>query len=266
MDIMNLINYFVKATQQIIVYEPDKITPQYLGSGSLLQYKDRVFLITAAHVTDHDGLETAIETGQDPVNDETPIYNVGALNYVDSYKVDNLDELKDIQELKDLLDEKNMIETLDFTFVEMTEQVKLLQKEMDFGEYYGKVDAGEKIMLTQHDLDHTPDPEVGYSFYGTIKAEIVGKYLKRQPKLTLGIEYVRATGRFHVFKLAEDISDAREFRGTSGAPIFDDEGRFVGIVTHCFEGQPYIYGFTSQEIKKHLDAYLETPADEDGKE
>ena len=60
MDILNLI---AKASQHIIMCRPSDMEPQRFGSGCIIQYKGRRFLLSVAHVTDIDDLATCIETG-----------------------------------------------------------------------------------------------------------------------------------------------------------------------------------------------------------
>lgn len=55
---MDIINLLANASQHIIMCRPSDMEPQGFGSGCFIQYKDRRLLLSAAHVTDYDGLAT----------------------------------------------------------------------------------------------------------------------------------------------------------------------------------------------------------------
>jgi hypothetical protein len=65
-------------------------------------------------------------------------------------------------------------------------------------------------------------------------------------------------GRFHLFKTPEEISDADDYRGCSGAPILDETGKLVGLAQSVIEGSNSIFAFSIYECKKLLDFAIET--------
>src|SRR5690554_4018982 len=151
---LNLINYIVKATQHLIVVDSKNTEPHSIGSGCIVKYQNKVYLISVAHVADKNGYSTCIVTNQPQVDSKTPLYSVGSMTFLDEYNVINPNDLKNIKALDDIDLKKN--ETLDITFVELKESIQIFQKEIDFGGDYGIVTEGEKIMLNEPDLTIQP--------------------------------------------------------------------------------------------------------------
>jgi hypothetical protein len=250
---MDIINLIAKASQHIIMCRPSDMEPQGFGSGCIIQYKGRRFLLSVAHVTDVDGLATCIETGLPATDLQTPLYSVGSMCYFDTYTVpQNIKELE-IKKFEDL--DINFDETLDITFCELKEEFPILQPEWDFGAY--KIDRGPKVYLNFDDAG-LPDRDKLHGLCGRVRHDFQGIRMISKPTLKLDLEFVGTYGRFHLFKTPEEISDADDYRGCSGAPILDETGKLVGLAQSVIEGSNSIFAFSIDECKKLLDLAIET--------
>lgn len=249
---MTLTEVAVKASYQVVVTD-EKLKPTDMGSGCILYYQKRLFFLTVAHVVDSKDSVVTIETNKVPVNGKTPNYCVGAMNYIDLFKIEDIEKLKKEKEFT----EENLkkIETLDFAFAELTEVVEVLQKKMDFEEH-GIVPNGTKIIIPETELISLPNSNEPILFYGTINGKFENGILEREPKLTVDAEYLGEQDRFYKFKLLKNIENGSEFQGTSGAPIFDTRFNFLGLISYGFKGLPFIYAFKNTEIKRLLDVYI----------
>lgn len=252
---MDIINLIAKSSLHIIVANPGDMEPQSFGSGCIAHYNKRYFLLSVAHVTDIKDAATFIETNL-PVKDlQSPLYSVGAMRYFDEYKIPGDDSLKNIGSVEDL--SKYYDDTLDITFCEIKEQVELLQPEWDFGTY--KISKGNKVCLN---LNEAGNPEKGkvYGLCGRVRQELEGVYLKSQPTLKLDLEYQGTVkkGRMHYFKTPELIKDADDYKGCSGAPILDEDGKLVALASSVFTGSQLIFGFSIEECRRLLDLAIAT--------
>ena len=184
---IGLVEYVVKATQHIIVVDNSSLEPKSIGSGCVIHYQNRFFLISVAHVTDKAGQQACIVTGQLPIANQTPIYSVGAMNYIEEFKIENLDDLNLDKDLKN--EELKKIKVLDITFVEIKESIELLQHKIDFGEIFGSVPGGSKIILTNQDYDKPLDKTEEYCFFGRVKGKKKGQVITTTEKFTPLLEY-----------------------------------------------------------------------------
>jgi hypothetical protein len=228
-----------------------KVIPYGFGSGCIAKYKDRYFFLTVAHVTDFD-LATCIETNQPSEGTQSKLYSLGAMCFFDLYGMP-ANAAVNIQSTDDLF--KNFKERLDISFCEIKEKVELLQPEWDFGAY--KIHAGEKVCLN---LDLAGKPEKGkkYGFCGRVRQDLKDNTLESKPIIKFDIDYLSDKGNLHRFVLPELISDAEDYKGSSGAPILDEEGKLVALAAKVWEGTKMLYGFSIDECKKLLDYALAT--------
>ena len=164
---LDYINFVTAASQQIVIVEPDTIQPVAFGSGCIVYYKDRTFLLSVAHVTNIGGYGACIETNLPPQEGKSEIYSVGSMCYFDQFKLPRDFSQLDIKGFEDL--GVFFDKTLDITFCEIKENITILQPEIDFGAY--KVNKGSKIILY---LDDAIEPETGkhYGLFGKIRQKI----------------------------------------------------------------------------------------------
>lgn len=232
----------VKSSIQI--YQADKtiLKPEGFGTGFIAKYLGYRFLISVSHVTNDNGLITFLETNLPPENNRTPLITIGGLIYYDLLKISEGMDLKDFVNLIE-----NNGERIDITFAKLNNQFELRQPELDFGSF--KIDEGEKVML---DLDYAtiPDKLKTYGFYGKVRPDFSGIYIKMTPTLKNGLKFHRTNGYFHKFLAPEIIKDKDDYRGCSGAPILDSDGRIVAVACKVVQNTKIVYGFSIQECMK----------------
>lgn len=247
---MNILNALAKSSIHILMIEPTTKEPLAFGSGCLVQYKERNFLLSVAHVTDINGLATCIETNQPQMEGKTPLYSVGAMCFFDQYKTDIPVQIFSV---KDLFN--NLQETLEVTFCEIKEDIQLLQPEWDFKAF--KIDTGEKIILNL-EVAGEPDPDKLFGFCGRVRQKLRGSRLNLQPTMKLDLKYGGKKGRFYYFLAPEIIKDKEDYQGCSGAPILDEDGRLVALASKVMTNTKLIYGFSITECRNLLDIALQT--------
>ncbi|WPO84614.1 hypothetical protein SD427_18980 (plasmid) [Chryseobacterium sp. JJR-5R] len=240
----------VYSSIQIYQANPNIMKPEGFGTGCIVAYLGHKFLLSVSHVTNDDNLTTYLETNLPPENNTTPLKPIGNFIWYDIFHYNNLS--------LDLIDFEDLLaggERIDFTFSKLTENFELKQPPIDFGLF--NVEEGEKVSL---DLKYanTPNKDETYSFYGKIRPKYEGIYLKMEPTLKNGLKFHKTKGLFHMFLAPKIIKDKDDYRGCSGAPILDSEGRIVALACSLRENSQIIYGISIQECMKLIKLALDT--------
>ncbi|BEV05018.1 hypothetical protein [Chryseobacterium gambrini] len=239
----------VLSSIQIYQADPKIMKPDGFGTGCIVNYLGQTFLLSVSHVTNNDGLTTFLETNLPPENNTVPLKPIGGFIWYDIF---HIPESISTAEFKDIITEG---ERIDFTFSKLTERFELKQPAMNFGSF--EVEEGDKVTL---DLSYatTPDKNQTYSFYGKIRPEYNGIFLKMTPTLKNGLKFHKTKGLFHMFLAPQIIKDKEDYRGCSGAPILDSEGRIVALACQLLTNTKVIYGISIQECMKLIKLAIDT--------
>jgi len=250
----------IKSTVNIVMSDANTLEPKGIGSGCIINFMGKNILLTAAHVTDKNDAGTCIITGQPNINNRAPLYSVGAMTYLNKFDITKYEE-----QIEALKNEPERIEEIDFgmidfSFVTIEEDIQLVQNEMTFKNL--KVPLSEKVIIHTQ-LEKTPNIEKEYCFYGRIKLEYFkgtafGNILETQDVVYEGLKFKRKIGNYYEFELPDEIKSHTDFRGTSGAPIMDEKGNLVSLITHGYEGAKNIYGIALASFKSGVEAMIMT--------
>ena len=117
------------------------------------------------------------------------------------------------------------------------------------------VKAGELKLFIQEETISEAKVEKDYVITGCICNRIVdGIRMERRTTFREGIKY---TGRTHMvaFMVFEnpDIINVEEWKGLSGSPIFDEDGKLVGMVNEVVDGGKEIYVTPINHILRLID-------------
>lgn len=236
--------------------------PLSIGSGVIIQYKDRYFLCTVSHFSDFKYQNVGIMTGNVKDN-KTEIYYLGEFSYLTKLTFD--EEQMDAEDLEYCLQNPDRSgDRLDIAFREIELLDNVIQHERVFslnGLGIITVAHGGKAMLIVDD-DYSIDTNEFCSFYGRIKPEFSDDLLKFEEQLYWGLP-IKSVGEFFIeMDLGAPIADHKRFKGCSGAPIIDTRGRLVGLVTHGNKdvSKSDIYGFRFDKVKQWIDLmYFQEP-------
>ena len=253
------IETIIRSTIHIVMTDPDSLLPQGIGSGCIIDYKDKEILLTAAHVTDIEAA-TCIVTEQPTINGQTPLYSVGAMNYLEQFDITKYEE-----QIEKLKSEPDRIEEIDFgqidiSYATLMHKANFIQIEIEFEKFNLKK---SKKLLIKTDLTEKPSVEKEYGFFGRIKPLFFkdtpkGDILETQQTLYSGLKFIQQIKNYYEFELLNPIQDNADFKGTSGAPIMDTDGNLVSLITHGYEGATKIYGIALADFKVGIDATLMT--------
>ena len=224
---MDIFELTVRACIHMVSGIPPFFTEPILGSGVIVQYKGRYFIISAAHFTMREGRAVGILTGRRN-GDEGEIYHLGDFSYMQHIYFEDEPDAEDLQMV---LNNPDPGGRLDISFREIPLLEHLIQDERIFnlneiGEV--RVERGLKTFLV---IDHEfeVDREEAYSFFGRIRPLLNDGILNYEERLYWGLPITNITQYFIEFDLGLPILDYTRFKGCSGAPILDSQGRFFAI-------------------------------------
>jgi hypothetical protein len=249
---LSVLDLMTQESIELLVVKGENLEPISCGTGCIVKYRDKFFILTVAHVTCFEETSTCIVLNRKPEEGRTPLYCVGTLNYYNEYSTKNI-KLEEIQSLDDLL--KDFTETIDITFCELNEKFEILQPEIDFG--FHKVEESFKMFIDLENDVASPNKDHYYGFCGNIRHNPTQSRLTRTITLKHDIKYHSTKGRYHMFLAPEIIKDADDYRGCSGAPILDTNGKFVGLAAAVRTNTKIILGVTIDEIKRLLNYHID---------
>lgn len=229
----------IRSSLQLVILD-DNSAPVSFGSGFIVLYNGRHFLLSVAHVTDTGPYKIAIELGL-PTDERGVIFKpVGGFYHFDTFSIGAPELLLEVEDLF-----KNG-ERLDVSFAELTIDFPLIQQEMDLGAF--KVEEGGKAILEIENIVQ-PTKDKKYCFFGRVKHIPTGivkdnlPQIKMENTLKYGLDYLSSNKQFHRFIAREIINDSAEYQGCSGAPILDENGFVVAIACAVRPKSKIVYGF-----------------------
>lgn len=260
------IEKIIRSSIHIIMLHPTTLLPVGVGTGCIINYQEEEILLTAAHVTEMHAA-TCIDRGLPDAGYTTPVYSVGAMYYLERFDMTKYDEqitkLMEIEELKrkdNYADGKELIDfgLIDLSFARLSQKADFIQRKLEFKDHVVKQ---SKKLVIDTDLRIRPDSVKEYGFFGRIKpliikGSVVG--LETTDVFYGGLQFIRKVGNYYEFELPSTIQDHTDFKGTSGAPIMDENGNVVSLVTHGYTGAKYIYGIALADFKSGIDGMLAT--------
>lgn len=156
-------------------------------------------------------------------------------------------------------------QTLDIAFTEVKHLTALIQEQRSFELKDGTVlniPLGEKYL-----------PEIGnilplrkngkYSFSGRIRTGFnEAQKFSFQQQLVYGMKLCQMGRHLIRFDLGFPIEDQLNFKGCSGAPIFDDKGELVALVASgdANVASPYVYGFRLDRLISYINMMYFSPS------
>ena len=249
---MSIIELAVRSCIHLICGEsPDFMKPS-IASGVIIQYQQRYFICTVAHFSRKEGTSVAIITGR-PKDGITEIYELGDFSYLQRIEFENE---PDEEDLLYTFENENGGFYLDIAIREIPLLENLYQAEriFNFSDLEVTVESGRKVIL-KVDEEFILDTQEEFTFFGRIRPEWKNGILDFQEQIYCGLTFISESEDYFEFNLGSSIKDYKRFKGCSGAPIIDTEGRLIGLVTHGPNdiNSNSIFGFRFDVIKRWID-------------
>lgn len=242
-DEMSLLHLVVKSSVQVVVVKKsDPSVRLSFGSGCIVRFQDRHFLITAFHTVDHADSQANLQLYGPNRGLESPAWGTGTLNLVTSLRLDP----KTFEVVSE--------DDIDVAYCELPPNLSVLHPEV-VGEDF-RLPIGTSCYLQ---LEHAAPPVANkeYLFYCRVDFEDNGITIKHKGIFGLGLRYQYTFGNFHhLFNMMCNIE--RDMSGCSGAPIIDEDGRFAGIVLSVNQRTPLLFALSAMSIRTFLEAYVQS--------
>jgi len=230
----------------------DESAPIGSASGCIIKYADQKYLLTVSHATleaGRWGVQLEYDADRRGIKYYCPEFSFlkqGSINLEIPIKDKELD-------IDDLFVDPKVI---DFSYAKIPTKIVAYDEYIDLSQmikYFSpKIEIETSLTLK-------PTKEHLYSFYGHIRTDVdnQNKRILLTPKLIMGMKYVRPYGDYYRFALPETIKDPRDYKGCSGAPILDEEGNIVSLVTSGYKNTNVLLGINLSKFKVALDVDLQ---------
>lgn len=217
-------------------YAPDE-TPIGVASGCLVDYRDRRFILTAAHAVGLGSSDWAIELGYVDGRG-TEFYRPFSFSY-----------------LAEMTRGIAAINEIDYCYAEVSVDV-----EPTFEHRTPLGPQSKRLPRHVFDFSEITEPDRGelYAFSGQVHPELHGRIaIVTEPTVYPGLCYRGSDGPFLEFTLPVEHPGHDAFRGCSGAPIVDTKRRLVGIISHGDDETDAVYGVSLTRYKFAFDFHCD---------
>lgn len=196
--------------------------PCAIGSGCLIDMKDRRFILTVFHVTRNSDKWLA-QIRFDETVEQLEVYYLKQFHY-----------LADI-------DNGNKIKEVEFAFVEVRPDLQCYFQNRN---YLGECSVNKPRTIFKDTDVVDPTEDELYGFAGDVMPDLLdgGNTLVTDHQTYPGLRYIRTENDFHCFKLPVEHPGHEYFKGCSGAPIVNRKGQIVSLVSSGSIEDNEIYG------------------------
>lgn len=219
--------------------------PGSMGSGCFIKYDNYTIFLTVYHTIDNNNLTSGIVSDFD-INKGIKLLPLGLIPPIISGNI-----------------KSKTIEIVDFAYQKMSQMPPCYYFEVDeMGTVKTKI---ERIELVSN-LTDLPSKTEDYGFAGYIYGfptlnPNVGTNFENIWNQELGyyegLKYKESIDDFHIFSLPNKDYEPSDFKGTSGAPILDRQGKLVALVSRggpSYDGTEWIIkGINLSKYKFLLD-------------
>lgn len=253
MQIKSVYEFAWLTTQQIVVTsDKEGRTIKGFGSGFFFQYRDRLFLVTADHVSHPDDFEAGIRLGKDDYvwvfnnkNSTTELATlltpVGGLFSFD--RSDITDELSLF--IPDMKDISFAILPNSFKYPFLTHELRVEEQII--------VPAGEeKVIISSQCATELKDADYCL-IEGCVQWVIKGASLFRRNAIHQDMTLEDTDGEgYYVLKHSGPV-EYKDWAGLSGGPVFNDKYGLVGMAIQVNEEQDTITVVPMKKITELMD-------------
>ena len=252
-EMLPLLDLLWMATLQVVVTkDKNALIIKNWGSGFLFGYRKKLFFVTADHVAHFDDFVAGERLGKD---DFVWVFNgrnqldqlttmVNPINGIYSFDLFNLDDvLPEIPELKDMA----------FAILEKPIEPPLLTLALKDLDGTVLVPAGEdRLYLEEKCVAELKDGDICY-VGSCVKWDISGVMLNYQSLVhrDLVLTEVNSDG-YYVFKYHSPVV-VNEWRGISGAPVFNQQGDLIGMLIEVDENYDTVTVVPMKTIMRLMD-------------
>lgn len=242
-----LLKKAVKSTINIDMIDPVSKRVVGIGAGCIIRYRNKEILLSVQHVTDKEAV-TCIDTGTTSSDGKAILYSVGSIYYLGKLNFSHD---------KNKMDE----EVYDFCFTFLDEDIDLIQTKISFNNDL-QIKQGKKDKISTQ-LTDLPNQDDKFTFFGRIKPNLYPNTIhgelvfETDQVLYDGLKYIDKIDYLYLFNLPNSKKKSDDFKGTSGAPIFDSKGNLVALVKGNNGDVKTITGVAIADFKSLIDCAID---------
>lgn len=220
----------------------EKNIPICNASGCLIDYAGSRFLLSIAHSSVANSIwnfEIISAVKKLESNDWETIFQPVQMNFLTEFTF--LPDLNNFTEPK----------IVDFTY-------KKIPKTYSSYHVLSRFADGRTIgcyrTVFKPNFDLKPSYEKKYGFYGNVKFDgVEGRRIIFQHRLESELKYEGMKDNHHVFRLPHAYGGHNNYLGCSGAPIIDEDGNLISLVSFGEKDSNTIHGVDISKYKSALD-------------
>lgn len=227
----------------------DANLPDGFASGCLMDYHGRRLLLTVAHAA-QQGPPLALALGWDPAMRRVKLWKLGGLNFLGRGEFVTGMELHQLK-----------VKEVDFAYVDVPSNLEPRLEKID--SHTGKIVESRACTVWPADAITEAVPDTRYGFAGHTKQSLEEHALIADDvtfcfselRVCFPLSFVGAQDDLLRFQLPVEHPGHDYFRGCSGAPIIDEEGRVVALVCQGNLDESAIYGISLRRYQVALDVH-----------
>lgn len=254
---IHILNLTVCSSIPLYLMSAGRITG--IGTGVILLYKKRYFLITAKHNIKTNRNSVAIPIGP-PDTEQQEIVFINGFSFMASVELTKIK--KEAVQLAIENFEGNHVLDMAIAEIKLLDNIVQMPMSIKLKNEMLHIPYGGKCMI-KGDKNCVLNRDSVFSFAGMIKSQTnQGPRPQIEPRLTAGMIFSNVSKYFIEFDLGHPITEHRLFKGCSGAPVFDLDGNLAAILTggSINVNSPYVYGFRFDVIRNFIDMLYFNPA------
>lgn len=222
--------------------------PGGMGSGCLMDYYGHRLLLTVLHNT-FSGRPLALEIEWVEEKRRMAMWKLGGLHSLDRAQLDPGGNLR------------AQPGYIDFAYVDLPTDIAPRLQKIDW--YTTQITESRPATVWSASAISEPTASARYGFAGHTKPSLEDHSLVvpdvkcrfTELRTCFPLTYVASQGDFHLFRLPVEHPGHDSFKGCSGAPIIDEDGHVVALVSRGDTEQSLIYGLSLQRYRFALDIH-----------
>lgn len=216
-----------------------RLLPVNYASGTIIRFKGKKILLTVFHATGNQN-NWALQLEYIPKKG-TKNFQLGPMNFLMKVHI-----------------QKQDIEDVDLSYVEIPESIEAFRQEIEFP---NKIKNKVGITVHETDLSKAPELNANYGFCGMVMPETEEHFgnifVDGTLRIYEQIRFVRTENDYYVFELPFDHPGHKHFEGCSGAPVIDEDGNIVGLVCYGNDETNEIFVIALTSYKLAIEAFLD---------
>ena len=195
------------------------------ATGTLVEFQNRLFVISVAHAVPKDTKGWALEVGLDPRHG-IEVFHINTFAYAAEFTRSTA-----------------TYRELDLCFAEIDADI---EPKYELRTPRGLFDQRPRHIFKPEDFSE-PDPKSKFAFSGRIRHERHGEdVFVSEMAVYPGLKYLGTKQENHEFDLPVSHPGHDAFHGCSGSPVVDLQGRLVGLLTSGVVAKNTVTGIAIQ--------------------